>query len=185
MMRKQRLALSAIGLPLLLAATAAGAIMPASDEEMICSPTAMIEAVVTDARSADCRLGHPSGYQCDARNSVTLTLRIEALLPGSREPFTAGDTITVETRFCNLAPATYSNKQVDPCADRDRDLRVRGDGGIVSHEDVRQAFVGRTFIFTLWPGGMKADTWTQGDKAQRIWTETCPTSLYRRVPRPS
>jgi len=166
--------------PALLISANAMAIAPASEEQLVCTPTALFHGTVKTARSTDCKLRlHEHDGSCDPQNFAAITVQIDAIMPAGLGSLRVGETKEFSTRFCNMKPINIGGKLTDMCSLNDRDLAVRRDGLAATDRDVTEAFVGHSFYFTLWSNGPQVDTWTRPDHALAIWSNVCPSSPYR------
>jgi hypothetical protein len=129
----------------------AGALMPASLEQILCRGRSAVIATVVDARSRDCRL--LSEAYCYNSGYVGVTLRVDEVLTPSDEGIAAGDLVRTAAMTRNWRPSSLSPSMVLP------DLKTESGGvgfpatGVgVTDAEARQVLIGKQFIFGLLPG---------------------------------
>jgi hypothetical protein len=161
--------------PSSLLVASAGAILPATQEQLVCGASSMILGEVLETSSRDCRLGAITRLtNCEPKDLADLTIRVVDELPNGGSKLRASDVFE--------ASASVRNGSVGAFPD-DGTLDAGQSGNTLTDAHVREAFEGTRFFFGIWPEVRGPRAWVKMWKvegpAQGIWEHTCPRSPWR------
>ncbi|MEE3623003.1 hypothetical protein UCD39_03245 [Nitrospirillum sp. BR 11752] len=174
-----------------LFSSSAGAITPASREQLVCGASSMVRGEVVEARSKDCRLTMPPNSTfCIPTELIHLKVRVIEVMPNSQDEMQKGDVIDVASSVIYSHPIWVNGSDISEI-DYDNGMRKVPDTGKPLTDDiVTEAFVGKEFNFGIAPQRTSArerfwvKMWKPDGDVPVMWETTCAHSPWRPKPHP-